>query len=120
MWAALIIGYVKSGLVVAARKLFDQMPMKNTVSWSAMITRYAQVGLFKEALELFNDMQVSGFWPNHAGIVGALTVCACLGALDQGRWIQAYVDINGMELDRVMGTTHIDMPSKSWSEQKCD
>ena len=37
MWAALIIGYVKSGLVVAARKLFDQMPMKNTVSWSAMM-----------------------------------------------------------------------------------
>ena len=57
-------------------------------------------------------MQVSGFWPNHAGIVGALIVCACLGALDQGRWIQAYVDINGMELDRVMGTTHIDMYAK--------
>ena len=37
MWAALIIGYVKSGLDMAARKLFDQMPMKNTVSWSAMM-----------------------------------------------------------------------------------
>ncbi|KAM3712610.1 hypothetical protein ACJW30_01G195400 [Castanea mollissima] len=111
-WTALINGYVKSGLVVVARELFDQMPVKNTVSWSAMITGYAQVGLFKEALELFNDTQVSGFRPNHAGIVGALTACAFLGALDQGRWIHAYVDRNGMELDRVLGTALIDMYAK--------
>jgi pentatricopeptide repeat protein len=111
-WTALINGYVKSGLVVVARELFDQMPEKNTVSWSAMITGYVQVGLFKDALELFNDMQVSGFRPNHAGIVGALTACAFLGALDQGRWIHAYIDRNGMELDRVLGTALIDMYAK--------
>ncbi|KAG6719410.1 hypothetical protein I3842_03G003700 [Carya illinoinensis] len=111
-WTALINGYVKGGLVRVAREFFDQMPEKNVVSWSAMINGYAQVGLFKEALELFNDMQVSGFRPNHASIVGALTACAFLGALDQGRWIHAYVDRNGMELDRVLGTALVDMYAK--------
>ncbi|KAE8022183.1 hypothetical protein FH972_008007 [Carpinus fangiana] len=111
-WTALVNGYAKAGLVVVARELFDQMPEKNTVSWSAMITGYAQVGLFKEALELFSDMQVSGFRPNHAGIVGALTACAFLGTLDHGRWIHAYVDRNGMELDRVLGSALIDMYAK--------
>ncbi|XP_041022846.1 pentatricopeptide repeat-containing protein At5g66520-like [Juglans microcarpa x Juglans regia] len=111
-WTALINGYVKGGLVRVAREFFDQMPEKNVVSWSAMINGYAQVGLFKEALELFNDMQISGFQPNHAGIVGALTACAFLGALDQGRWIHAYVDRNGMELDRVLGTALVDMYAK--------
>ncbi|GAV69551.1 PPR domain-containing protein/PPR_1 domain-containing protein/PPR_2 domain-containing protein [Cephalotus follicularis] len=111
-WTALINGYVKSGQVSAARELFDNMPEKNAVSWSAMIHGYVQVGLFKEALELFNQMQICGCRPNHGGIVGALTACAFLGALDIGRWIHAYVDRNGMELDRMMGTALIEMYAK--------
>ena len=111
-WTAVINGYAKSGQVVVARQLFDEMPEKNAVSWSAMITGYAQIGLFREALELFNDMQIAGFRPNHGAIVGALTACAFLGALDQGRWIHAYVDRNRMVLDRILGTALIDMYAK--------
>ncbi|KAH7852835.1 hypothetical protein Vadar_029867 [Vaccinium darrowii] len=88
------------------------MPVKNEVSWSAMITGYVQVGFFKEALEPFSDMQLTGVQPNHAGIVGALSACAFLGALDQGRWIHAYVDKRRMELDRVLGTAPVDMYAK--------
>ncbi|KAA8547631.1 hypothetical protein F0562_004060 [Nyssa sinensis] len=111
-WTAVVNGYAKSGQVVHARQLFDQMPEKNVVSWSAMITGYAQVGLFEEALELFNDMLLAGFRPNYAGIVSALSACAFLGALDQGRWIHAFVDKNNMELDRVLGTALVDMYAK--------
>ncbi|XP_059623317.1 pentatricopeptide repeat-containing protein At5g66520-like [Cornus florida] len=111
-WTSVINGYLKSGQVVIARELFDQMPEKNVVSWSAMITGYVQIGLSEEALELFNDMLVAGFRPNHAGVVGALSACAFLGALDQGRWIHAYVDKNKMELDRVLGTALVDMYAK--------
>ncbi|GFS33812.1 tetratricopeptide repeat (TPR)-like superfamily protein [Actinidia rufa] len=111
-WTAVMNGYVKSGQVGVARELFDEMPEKNEVSWSAMITGYAQVGLFKEALELFNDMQLARVQPNHAGIVGALSACAFLGALDQGRWIHAYINKHKMGLDRVLGTALIDMYAK--------
>ncbi|XP_021277549.1 pentatricopeptide repeat-containing protein At5g66520-like [Herrania umbratica] len=111
-WTSLINGYLKSGHAEFARELFDQMPARNAVSWSAMITGYVQMGMFREALGLFNDMQLSGLRPNHAGIVGALTACAFLGALDHGRWIHAYVDRNGMELDRVLGTALVDMYAK--------
>lgn len=111
-WTSLINGYVKSGQVLIAKELFDQMPKKNTISWSTMINGHAQVGMFKEALELFSDMQTSGVVPNHAGIVGALTACAFLGALDQGRWIHAYMDRSRMQLDRVLGTALVDMYAK--------
>ncbi|XP_058090393.1 pentatricopeptide repeat-containing protein At5g66520-like [Magnolia sinica] len=111
-WTAMLNGYAKLGQVGTARQLFDQMPERNAVSWSAMITSYAQVGMFKEALELFNEMQLAGCQPNHAGIVGVLSACAFLGALDQGRWIHAYVDRNRVELDRVLGTALIDMYAK--------
>lgn len=111
-WTAVINGYVKAGRVDAARQMFDEMPERNVVSWSAMITGYAQMGFFNESLELFNKMQVSGFRPNHASIVGALTACALLGALDQGRWIHAYIDRNRMELDVKLGTALVDMYAK--------
>ncbi|OMP03653.1 hypothetical protein COLO4_10288 [Corchorus olitorius] len=111
-WTALINGYVKSGQVELARDLFDKMPERNVVSWSAMITGYVQTGMFREALNLFKDMQFSGFQPNQAGIVGALSACAFLGTLDHGRWIHAYVDTNGMELDRILGTALVDMYAK--------
>lgn len=111
-WTAVINGYAKSGQVIVARQLFDEMPERNSVSWSAMITGYAQVELFKEALVLFNDMLCAGFRPNQAGIVGALTACAALGALDHGRWIHAYVDRNRMKLDRILGTALVDMYAK--------
>ncbi|MBA0577186.1 hypothetical protein Golob_025237 [Gossypium lobatum] len=111
-WTALINGYVKSGHVEFARELFDQMPERNEVSWSAMITGYVHMGMFREALELFNDMQLTGLRPNHAGIVGALTACSYLGSLDHGRWIHAYLDRNGTDLDRVLGTALVDMYAK--------
>ncbi|KAI3417460.1 uncharacterized protein J3R85_014414 [Psidium guajava] len=112
-WTALINGYVKSDQVDVARNLFDEMPDKNAVSWSAMINGYVQAGQFGEALVLFNAMQNhSGLRPNHAGVVAALSACAFLGALDQGRWIHAYVDRTKMKLDRILGTALIDMYSK--------
>ncbi|KAF5196443.1 Pentatricopeptide repeat-containing protein [Thalictrum thalictroides] len=111
-WTAMVNGYVKNGQIELAKHLFDQMPERNAISWSAMITGYAQVGMFREALELFNEMQLGGFRPNHAGIVGALSACGFLGTLDQGRWIHAYVDRNRIELDRVLGTALIDMYAK--------
>ena len=55
------------------------------------------VGMCQKALEVFNEMQVAGIRPNHAGIVGGLSACGYLGALDQGRWIHVYVKRNWIE-----------------------
>ncbi|XP_020572847.1 pentatricopeptide repeat-containing protein At5g66520-like [Phalaenopsis equestris] len=111
-WSAMVNGYVKAGQIGVARGLFDVMPERNAVSWSTMITAYAAIGMFHEALDAFNEMQVAGLEPNHAGLVGALSACGFLGALDQGKWIHAFVERNGMELDRILGTALIDMYAK--------
>ncbi|CAL9071275.1 unnamed protein product [Musa textilis] len=112
-WTAMISGYAKLGKLDFARELFDRMPERNAVSWSAMISMYAQFGRFKEALEVFSEMQLAGVQPNHAGIVGALSACGSLGALDQGKWIHVFAERNGMELDKILGTALIDMYAKS-------
>nr|XP_043634849.1 pentatricopeptide repeat-containing protein At5g66520-like [Erigeron canadensis] len=111
-WTAVINGYVKAGQVDIARQLFDEMPNKNNVTWSVMINGYVQVGLFKESLDLFNDMLEREVRPNHSSIVVALSACGFLGALDQGRWIHAYVDKKKMELDGILGTALVDMYAK--------
>lgn len=111
-WTAVINGYVKAGHVEVARELFDEMPKKNNVSWSVMINGYVQVGLFKKALDVFNHMLCCGFKPNHSCIVVALSACGFLGALDQGRWIHAYVDKKKLELDGILGTAIVDMYAK--------
>ncbi|KAL8132772.1 pentatricopeptide repeat-containing protein At5g66520-like [Apium graveolens] len=114
-WTAVLNGYVKCGDIVSAKELFDEMPERNVISWSVMINGYVKVGCFKEALEIFNEMQRSRVRPNHAGIVGALSACGSLGALDQGKWIHAFVDRSKMELDTVLGTALIDMYAKCGS-----
>ncbi|CAA6655777.1 unnamed protein product [Spirodela intermedia] len=111
-WTAMVHGYAVSARIEEARELFDKMPERNAVSWSAMMTGYVQAEMFREALALFTEMQRAGTQPNHAGVVGALTACAFLGALDQGRWIHAYVERKKMELDRILGTALIDMYAK--------
>ncbi|XP_074310704.1 putative pentatricopeptide repeat-containing protein At5g40405 [Silene latifolia] len=111
-WTAVINGYLKAGRVSDARQLFDEMPDRNVVCWSAMISGYAQMGFFNEALEMFSDMQVAGFRPNHASLVGALSACASLGAFEQGSWIHTYVDRNKLGMDLKLGTALVDMYAK--------
>lgn len=108
----MLTGYAKQGKLADARELFDRMPERNVVSWSTLISMYAQFGRFKEALDAFNEMQVYGIQPNQAAVVGALSACGSLGALDQGMWIHAFARRNTMELNRILGTALIDMYAK--------
>ena len=57
---ALIAMYARFGLMDVARRLFDEMPERDSVSWSTMISAYASRGVWKEAFELF-EMVSSSF-----------------------------------------------------------
>ncbi|XP_057415002.1 putative pentatricopeptide repeat-containing protein At3g15130 [Lotus japonicus] len=76
--------YVKCGRVVLARKVFDGMSERNTVSWSAMISGYDQCGEHWMALHLFSQMKVL---PNEFVFASTLSACASLRALVQGQQI---------------------------------
>ncbi|KAL5706103.1 hypothetical protein ACHQM5_024311 [Ranunculus cassubicifolius] len=51
--SSLLNMYCKSGLVCDARKVFDEMPQRNSVSWATMISGYADERYAVEAVELF-------------------------------------------------------------------
>ncbi|KAI3736704.1 hypothetical protein L2E82_26679 [Cichorium intybus] len=48
--------YGKCCNVIDARKLFDEMPVKNVVTWNAMISGYMKNAATEPALHLFNKM----------------------------------------------------------------
>ncbi|WCJ43069.1 Pentatricopeptide repeat (PPR) superfamily protein [Euphorbia peplus] len=111
-WNVMISGLAKCGMVKEAREVFDEMEEKDDISWSAMIDGYIQGGYYKEALEIFDLMQREDVKPKKYALSSVLAACANVGALDQGRWIHAYIKKNPIYLDAVLGTALIDMYAK--------
>ncbi|XP_020104755.1 pentatricopeptide repeat-containing protein At5g66520-like [Ananas comosus] len=109
---ALVTMYCGFARVGDARKVFDEMPKRNSVSWNAMITGYVHNRRFKEAHGLFSRMLASDCELGEVTVVGALSACAHLGALNQGVWIHNYVKNYGLRLNVFVGTALVDMYMK--------
>ena len=112
---AIISGYLSKGHVEKARRMFDTMEAKDVASWSAMVTGYTKNDMYLEALGVFHEMMVSQVHPNESTLVSSLSACAHLGALEQGRWIHAYLDKAGVKIGVTLGTALIDMYAKCGS-----
>ncbi|KAK4564913.1 hypothetical protein RGQ29_006814 [Quercus rubra] len=110
--SALIDMYGKCGDLVAARRVFDSMAKKDVVTWNAMITGYAQNGMSDESIMLFNGMNEAGVDPDKITLIGVLSSCASIGALDIGKWVDTYASERGLHHDIYVGTALIDMYAK--------
>ncbi|KAJ4826773.1 hypothetical protein Tsubulata_001967 [Turnera subulata] len=112
---SMISGYLREGLIDKARAMFENMAAKDVATWSAMITGYTKNGKHAEALALFRDMMISQTLPNESTLVSLLSACAELEALQQGRWIHAYIDKQGFKLSTTLSTALINMYAKCGS-----
>ena len=73
---ALLNAYVSSSFSDACH-LFDEMPVRNTVTWNTMITGYSRVGDVEKARDVFETMQVRNLASWSAMIAGYMSC---------GRW----------------------------------
>ncbi|KAM2595283.1 hypothetical protein FF1_039882 [Malus domestica] len=55
--SSLLNMYCKAGIVLDARKVFDRMLVRNSVSWATMISRYAVQRVAGEAMAVFGLMR---------------------------------------------------------------
>lgn len=115
---SMLAALAESGEVDSARKMFDKMPERDTVSWNAMIAGYVHVGRSKDGLDLFGEMLNQGSKVNESTLVPVLAACAHLGALDQGTWVHAYIQRNRLRLNVTLGTSLVDTYSKCGSVEK--
>ena len=112
---ALVDMYLKCGAANFARKVFQEMPVKNVVSWNSMISGLAQKGEFKESLSMFRKMQRLGVKPDDVTLVAVLNSCANLGVLELGKWVHAYIDRYQIKADGFIGNALVDMYAKCGS-----
>ncbi|CAL5444942.1 unnamed protein product [Camellia sinensis] len=109
---ALVHMYCICLLPSEGRQLFDEMPERNAVSWNALITGYTHNRKFREAIDVYREMQAAGAEPGEVTMVGVLSACAHLGALNQGKWIHDYICHNRLRLNVFVGTALLDMYAK--------
>ncbi|KAK7317954.1 hypothetical protein RJT34_02606 [Clitoria ternatea] len=90
---ALIDMYSKCDAVLDARAVFEEGAVeRDVVSWNSMICGCAQRGSSDsswEALELFRRMRLDSLLPDAVTVVGVLSACASLGALQLGSCVHA-------------------------------
>eukprot|EP01018_Ginkgo_biloba_P001960 Gb_38297 [translate_table: standard] len=113
--SSLVVMYSKCKTVDGAQKVFNEMSMRDVVSWNAMIAGYAQNGYGDQALKLFCQMVGEGIKPNHFTIASALTACAGIVALEQGKCVHALIMEIGFVSDIFVGGALIDMYAKCGS-----
>ncbi|CAL5394830.1 unnamed protein product [Camellia sinensis] len=82
---ALIVMYSKSGDLGCARKVFDGMLERNSITWSTVMAGYGMHGYFGEVFVLFDRMLNAGVLPDGVTFTVVLTACSHGGLTDKGR-----------------------------------
>uniref|UniRef100_A0A9I9DGW5 DYW domain-containing protein n=1 Tax=Cucumis melo TaxID=3656 RepID=A0A9I9DGW5_CUCME len=109
----LLNAYVKLGLLSDARKVFDEMPEKNTVSFVTLIHGYAQSNKFIEAFELFARLHGEGHELNPFVFTTVLKLLVSMEWAELGRIVHGCVLKVGYGSNTFIGTALIDAYSVS-------
>eukprot|EP01018_Ginkgo_biloba_P024010 Gb_22311 [translate_table: standard] len=111
----LVLVYAKCGILMDARRVFDQMHKRNVVSWTVMIAAYARHGYSEEALTLFCRMPQTGIQPNQFTFASILPACANLAALEHGKEVHDQIIRSGFQSNVFVGSALVDMYVKCGS-----
>lgn len=86
--SALVDMYAKCGCLNLARRVFDQMPIKNVITWNVLIMAYGMHGRGEEAFQLFKNMsegdKSDGLRPNLVTFIAIFAACSHSGIVDEG------------------------------------
>ncbi|XP_062001747.1 pentatricopeptide repeat-containing protein At2g33680-like [Rosa rugosa] len=112
--SSLLNMYCKMGLVGDARKVFDRMPERNSVSWATMISGYAMQRLAGDALELFGLMRRSeeNEGENEFILTSVVSALAVPEFVDTGRQIHCLAVKNGLMSFVSVGNAVVTMYAK--------
>jgi pentatricopeptide repeat protein len=74
--------YAKSGFVIEAQDIFDELPVRDIVVWNSLLAGYAEHGLLQDASRCLEDMKVDGILPDATSLtyfLKMLRVYQCRG-----------------------------------------
>ncbi|KAL2929486.1 hypothetical protein RDABS01_034897 [Bienertia sinuspersici] len=109
---SLINMYASRGYLEDARKLFDEIPVKDVVSWNAMISGYVQSSQFDKSITFFREMLRAEVMPNESTMLSVLSACSQSGDLESGKWVRSLIEENGFRTKLRIVNALIDMYAK--------
>ncbi|KAK2634668.1 hypothetical protein Ddye_029460 [Dipteronia dyeriana] len=104
--------YAANGLIEVARLVFDKMSDRDLVSWNSIISCYSQANLHLQALEVYDRMRSENVSVDGFTLVGLLSSCAHVGALNLGVYLHGIACERGFLCNVYVGNALIDMYSK--------
>ncbi|XP_048329673.2 pentatricopeptide repeat-containing protein At4g31070, mitochondrial [Ziziphus jujuba] len=111
---SIISMYAKSSTVEAARKVFDTMPYRDTITWNSLINCHIQNGYPGKALEMLKMMCFYGFVPKPELLACIVSACARTRQFRVGRVVHALVTTDGrIEESTLLSTALVDMYLRS-------
>ncbi|XP_010260473.1 PREDICTED: pentatricopeptide repeat-containing protein At1g31790 [Nelumbo nucifera] len=88
----LLLMYVACSRLDDARKVFDKMTIRDSISWATLIAGYVNHGDCKEAISLFLEMQQgSGLEFTDLIIVSIFKACVHIGEFGLGKQIHGWI-----------------------------
>ncbi|XP_027355390.1 pentatricopeptide repeat-containing protein At3g09040, mitochondrial [Abrus precatorius] len=109
---ALIDMYAKAGALKEARKQFEHMTSRDSISWNAIIVGYVQEEEEIDAFSMFQKMNLHGIVPDEVSLASILSACGNVKVLDAGMQFHCLSVKLGLEINLFAGSSLIDMYSK--------
>ncbi|KAL5062309.1 hypothetical protein RYX36_024046 [Vicia faba] len=81
--SALINMYVKNENIVDARRVFDEMSIRNVVAWNTMVVGCGNRGDGNEVMKLLIEMLREGFLPDELTISSVVSSCGYASAITE-------------------------------------
>ncbi|KAG6475159.1 pentatricopeptide repeat-containing protein At4g33990-like [Zingiber officinale] len=110
--ASLVHMYSRLGFTDDARKVFDEMKIKDLGCWNAMLSGLCQNGRTAAVTELFEQMMMLGLPMDKVTVTSILPVCTPLQNPLLGFCIHVYCIKHGMDSDLFVSNALIDMYAK--------
>nr|GMC66052.1 pentatricopeptide repeat-containing protein At1g20230-like [Ipomoea batatas] len=117
---ALIDMFGKCKYSEGARKVFDDLRVKDVISWTCMCSCYVKCRLPREAIQVFSGMVLGGVRPNSVTLSSVLPACSDLKYLRLGREIHGHVIRKGMEDNVFVSSALVDMYASCSSIKKAE
>ncbi|EPS69608.1 hypothetical protein M569_05161 [Genlisea aurea] len=109
----LIEAYSECGRMDNAFKVFDEIPLRNSVTWNLLLSGCNEKFQFRDSWKVFVDMHRNGASMDGFTYGSVLSACSALEGAALGEQVHGYVTKSGFVSDGYFRTGMIDLYAKS-------
>ncbi|MCO5603058.1 hypothetical protein L7F22_057201 [Adiantum nelumboides] len=104
--------YGRCGDLKEAESNFSAASKQGTTSWNTILAAYAYYGRYRDAIKLISRMLEAKIIPDATTFINLLSACANQKALVEGMDIHTYITLMGLEMDRAVSNTLLNLYGK--------